>query len=417
QTSNTVAIGMDSRSSGAMLRHAIIATLMAAGITPLDLGIVPTPTVLFTVRQEKLAGGLIITASHNPVQWNGLKFVSPEGRFLNQTEWDQVEKNCHKKQFTFAKHNGLGQYRSVGNPGDNHVKACLSLIDTEKIKKQNFKVALDPVNGAGCVLAKSLLNSLGCEVIAIYDDPSREFQRGAEPIPENLGDLKDLVIKNNCHIGFALDPDADRLALVSDEGVAIGEEYTLALSVKAYLSQNKSDIACNISTSRMIDDIAGEFGVRVHRSAVGEINVVEAMTKYGCHIGGEGNGGVIIPGVNSGRDSLVAITMILKALADSGKSLSQLTQEISRYHFIKDKMTVGDISIQDLYTKIKTTYANESISDIDGIKIDFENAWVQVRESNTEPIIRIFAEAKSLSEAKDKVDEFKKLCQSVVDSL
>ncbi|MDH4128629.1 MAG: phosphoglucosamine mutase [Spirochaetota bacterium] len=418
-TNKAVAIGMDTRVSGEMVKHTIISSLIATGNTVLDLGIVPTPSTILAVREKNLAGGIVITASHNPMEWNGLKFISPEGRFLDSHEWNQVFNIYNNKSFNYKHFNEIGTLCSTNDANDMHINKVLNLIDTDKIKHKKLKVAYDPVNGAGSIIIQSLLERLGCDIYSINTDTKRGFCRSPEPLAENIKDLEKLVLENNCDIGFALDPDADRLAIVSDKAKAIGEEYTLVLALDQYLKLKKSDIVVNISTSRMIDDIAKKYAVNVMRTPVGEINVVKKMMDNNCDIGGEGNGGVIIPEINRCRDSLVAIVMVLKAITDENVKISEYIKRFNEYYFYKSKMEIGSIDPNIIYSRLKAHISKQinikhSISLIDGMKIDYDDYWIQIRESNTEPIIRIFVEAKSEQLAKSKVDEFKNLCYSMM---
>ncbi len=410
-----VALGMDSRLSGDMMSQLIISTLRACGIHVLELGLIPTPTVLFIVREQGLAGGLIVTASHNPKEWNGLKFVSPGGTFLRQDEWDEVYHVYTTKEFKYASYKHLGQVQLYHEAANEHIRKVLSFIPIEKIKEKRFKVAYDPCNGAGSHITRLLLERLGCEVFSIYADPNKEFERSPEPIPSNIKKLEEYVIEKGCDIGFAIDPDADRVAIVSEKGQAIGEEYTLAIAVEHYLKafNAHTSLAVNISTSRMIDDLAGKHNVKLHRTAVGEINVVDVMLKEHCEIGGEGNGGVIIPEINSGRDSLVAMTMALSALADEDRPLSAMIQKFKAYHFLKDKVETGKLDTKAIYNAMMDKYKDHSISTLDGVKVDLDQYWLQIRESNTEPIIRIFVEAESEGLAKAKIDEFKEWIRNI----
>lgn len=420
QPNSNIAVGMDTRSSNEMLKNIIISGLTATGHPVLDLGIVPTPTVLSAVRKKKWGGGIIITASHNSKEWNGLKFVSSEGIFVTSEEWNDIYKIYINKQYYYKPFNHLGKtilYHKEAQ--EEHILSVLKLADLEKIRSRKFKVSFDPVNGAGCEITKSLLERLGCDIYSIHDDPTKEFSRSPEPLPDNIKDLEKLVLENSCDIGFAQDPDADRLAIVSEKGVAIGEEYTLAFAVDQYLKTVKTDVVVNISTSRMIDDLASKYDVRVIKTAVGEVNVVKAILDNQCKIGGEGNGGVIIPDINCGRDSLVGIVTVLNALAENYSTVTQLTERIPKYYFVKDKVEIGNLKPELIYERmIKDSKQENSdkppvVSRLDGVKVDYPDYWIQVRESNTEPIIRIFVEAKSEQLAREKAFEFKKLCQSI----
>lgn len=402
-----IIIANDSRPSYKQFEPLIIESLNECGYHVINLGIAPTPTVLFTVRDLAASGGLILSASHNPIEWNGLKFVNNLGEFINQDQWLQLKKNFDDK----VKNINTGKKADFEYRPDlleNHINKALSLCDIDKMKKAKFKVAFDACNGAGSVITEKLLNKLDCDIVSIYNQAENEgFGRKPEPLTENLKDLEKLVLENNCDIGFALDPDADRLAIVSEKGKAIGEEFTLAIALDQYLSKEKSDVAVNISTSRMVDDIAKKHNVKVHRSKVGEINVLDRMKANSCKIGGEGNGGVIIPEINSARDSQVSIVMALNAMLEKNKTVSELVSDIPNYAFIKDKVEVEGIDLDSFYKALLEKYSSAKINDIDGKRIDLEDMWFQIRESNTEPIIRIFAEGPSEKECRNFIDDLK----------
>lgn len=408
-----IIIGRDSRASGSMIKEELFSALFACGKNNiLDIGIAPTPTVLHAVRHNKCAGGIIITASHNPKQWNGLKWVSSEGKYYYTDEWNQFMEIYNKNDFQYQPSGILGFATPFEKAKEDHIKDVLKIAKKDAIRSRKFKVALDSGNGAGGPITKALLEKLNCEVVDIYTEPDGNFQRGLEPLAHNLKDLEKLVQENGCDVGFAQDPDADRLAIVSEKGIAIGEEYTLALSVNEYLKTTKSDVTINSSTSRMIDDIAKQHQVKVIRTFVGESHVVNCMLSNNSKIGGEGNGGVIIPEINTCRDSLVGIVMILNALVDNNCTVTELTEAIPKYSLLKDRIKNEGYDLTNIYKKIEEKYSNYPISNMDGLKIDFEESWVQIRESNTEPIIRIFAEAKSEQLAKEKIDEFKEIIVS-----
>ncbi|MCP4132498.1 MAG: phosphoglucosamine mutase [bacterium] len=397
----SVVLGRDSRPTGETISDAVKSILALSGCDVIDVGIVPTPTVEIMVRELNAAGGIIISASHNPIEWNAFKLVTKNGTFLNSRE---IEKffAMMEEDFKYMKWNKVGSVETNNSAGEIHIKKVLSVIDTKSIQKEKFKVALDSVNGAGSLIVQELLSRLNCAVVPLYCDPNGIFPRGAEPTPENLADLAGCVKKNKVDIGFALDPDADRLAIVDEQGKPIGEEGTLALVTEHLLSKEKGRVVINLSTSKMIDDIAARYGVPVKRTKVGEINVTEEMIKRGARIGGEGNGGVISPEINMGRDSLAGVGYILQMMAERGKKLSELVSELPVYVMKKGKVKFNRETFDDsTIDRIKETYKNEKLSEIDGLRIDFvkdkdfAGGWVHLRPSNTEPIFRIMTEAET----------------------
>ena len=401
-------MGRDTRKSGEALKRAVIAGLYSAGCKVIDLRICPTPTLGLAVKGLKASGGIMITASHNPAEWNGLKFFNSKGIFLNEKE--------SGKFYSFAEKGACCSGRN--KPGvicadeswiEKHQQKIfnLSLIDINKIKKKNFKVVLDCNNGAGSKIAPELLKRLGCQVIELNCNLTGEFVHKPEPVPENLTLLSKKVKQTKADLGFALDPDADRLAIVSEKGVPLGEEYTLALCMEFVLSKKLSDVVINNSTSMVIDYIAEKYGVKVFRTKVGEIYVSTLLKKVKGVIGGEGNGGVILPESHYGRDAQVAIALVLQYLAENGKKISQLKQNLPQYHFVKDKMKLSAVFEKRLQIYLKR-FSRAKINHTDGVKIEFENSWINIRKSNTEPIIRVMAEAATLKEAKNLVVEAKK---------
>jgi len=403
-TGCSVVIGRDTRQSGTWAEKIIAEELLKLNIQPILLGIVPTPTVELAVTHHHANGGIIITASHNPIEWNGLKFLGAEGVFLNADELEIV------KQFILENKSELPLEQHVTilqdpNANGRHVEEVISTlpIEIENIRAKKLKVVLDPVNGAGAVAVPLLLEKLGCEIVTVHGEPTGIFGHTPEPRPENLTDLSNKVKAVGAVIGFAVDPDADRLALIDENSVAISEEYTLAIAVLSAMRKfssseftYKKNIVVNLSTSRMIDDVAKLFNAEVIRSAVGEINVVKAMRENNAYIGGEGNGGVIFPACHEGRDSLVGIALILDLLAKDEKGLSEIVAGLPKYHMVKEKYPVPpNFNYQDLKSNLVTLLPNATCSDLDGIRIDTAEGWTQVRASNTEPIVRIITEAKT----------------------
>jgi phosphomannomutase len=398
-----VIVGRDSRVSGPVIADAVFSGLGKAGVGAVDLGIVPTPTVEMAVIAREAAGGIIITASHNPGQWNGLKFLGSDGVFLDAEEGAEF----------------LAAYEATGDLADipvtgfhdawntsiaHHVDAVLDLdlIDRYLIASRGFTVCLDAVNGGGGPACMALLDHLGCTVRGINLDPTGVFTHNPEPVPSNLGDLCAHVSDTGADIGFAVDPDADRLSLVDEHGTAIGEEYTLAIVADYLMERGVQTGACNLSTSRMIDDAAARHGATVHRSAVGEINVVKLMRAVDAGIGGEGNGGIILPALHHGRDSLVGIALILQIMAECNASLSELAARFPRYTLLKDRTPCGGDA--DWREGVRGLFPDDERDERDGVKVIFPDAWVHVRESNTEPIVRIMAEAPTDERAHELVE-------------
>jgi phosphomannomutase len=402
-----VVLGRDSRASGEMCRLAVLSGLMATGCEVIDIGICSTPTAQIAVEGLGASGGMVITASHNPIQWNALKFIGPHGTFLGQREAEKLFDLVGKDKIAYQSWSGLGKAKSDQSWSQKHIQRILRLkyIDARRIKKRKLKVVLDCCNGAGGVVSPGLLRALGCQVIELYCNPDGNFAHNPEPRPENLASLCRAVNKNKADIGFANDPDVDRLAIVSDHGIPLGEEATLALATKFILAKKpKSKVVTNVSTSRMIDDIAREFGSRVYRTKVGEAHVVTRLKGVKGVIGGEGNGGVILPELHYGRDALVAMALILRYLTASNQTITDLASQLPRYFMIKKKGELKKDFERNL-ARLKRKYAKEKIVLTDGVRINFEDSWIHVRKSNTEPVFRIIAEAKSKGEAQELVSE------------
>jgi phosphomannomutase len=419
-----VVLGRDSRTSGEMCRVAVLSGLLATGCEVIDLGICPTPTLQIAVEGLVSDGGIIITASHNPIQWNGLKFIGSNGTFLGEREAKKLFDLVKNDKITYQPWSGLGKVKSDHSWIQKHIQKILKLkyIDVKKIKRKKMKVVLDCCNGAGGTASPGLLRTLGCQVIELNCNPDGNFAHNPEPLPENLVSLCRAVKKNKADVGFANDPDVDRLAMVSDLGIPLGEEATLALATKFILSKKpNSKVVTNISTSRMIDDIAQKHGSKVYRTKVGEAHVVRELRAVKGIIGGEGNGGVILPELHYGRDALVGMALILEYLAESEKPIFDLAADLPKYFMIKKKGRLTKYFERNL-AKLKRKYmksrkkfgipngfSGEKINLIDGVRIDFEDSWIHIRKSNTEPIFRIIAEAKSEKKAKELVAESLKI--------
>jgi len=395
----TVVIGRDTRPTGDAVTRGIESALSLCGCDVINIGIVPTPTVEIMVRELKAAGGIIVTASHNPVEWNAFKLLNSNGTFLNSKQMNRIFEYM-EEDFKYPAWNKIGCITCNDDGAEVHINRVLKAVDTSKIKRKKFKVVLDSVNGAGSVITQQLLSIFGCKTVPLYCDINSGFPRGTEPVPSNLKDLSKAVMDAGADIGFAQDPDADRLAIVNEKGEPIGEEYTLALVAEHLLSKKKGRVVVNLSTTKAIEDIAVKYGVPFKRTKVGEINVVEEMMKKGARIGGEGNGGVISPEINPGRDSLAGIGYILEMMTERKKSVSELVAELPAYVMKKGKVKFDADSYDgSTLEKIKKEFSSEKISEIDGLRIDFIKTepflggWVHLRPSNTEPVFRIIAEA------------------------
>lgn len=408
-----VVVGRDSRTSGEMLEHIVAAGLMAVGCDVVLIGIVPTPTVQIMVETIKAKGGIAITASHNPREWNAMKFISHRGTFLSARDWEAFKPIVELSHRRFAPWDRIGKSERDPTAVEKHLARIFNVpyVDKERVRKRSFKVALDCVHGAGGNAVPRLLEELGCEIVPIGCEPDGLFPRNPEPLPENLSELCQSVKENHSDIGLACDPDADRLAMVDEEGRAIGEEYSLALSAQYVLSKKKGKVVTNLSTSRMMDDVAKEAGVSIVRTPVGEANVVEGIVKERAIIGGEGNGGVILPEVHLGRDSLVGMSLVLSAMAETGKKPSQLEDGLPRYHMIKEK--VKGRAGAEAFQALKKRFKNYTSDERDGLKLCWEDAWLHVRGSGTEPAIRVIAEARDAERARALVDEAKNLLRAV----
>lgn len=406
-----VFLGRDSRPSGEDLLNAFTEELIRLGRDVIICGIVPTPTVQFMVEKSEAAGGAIITASHNPIEWNGLKFVRSDGTFFNYKDCEDLFE-CVDRDDALESASEPGLFFPDQNSILKHSIHTieLSCIDLNAIRNRKFKVVIDAVNGAGSEALPLLLAHLGCEVISIHCEGNGEFKRGPEPLPENLGDLRKTVIKNEAHVGFAVDPDADRLAVVNEKGQALGEEYTLVLAAEGYIKnkQSKETFVTNLSTSLALDKMAELNNCTVERSAVGEINVVQKMIEVGSELGGEGNGGVILKEAHLGRDSLVGSAMVLNRMAQDNIPLSKIHAALPQFYIVKDKINLDAIEKDAVLEKAKSVFTDAEVNTIDGVKFTWEDSWIHLRSSNTEPIMRIYAEGSSIRIAQGLVDKIKK---------
>jgi phosphomannomutase len=394
-----VVLSRDSRPSGSMLRHAVIAGLASCGCAIHDLGVVPTPTCGLAVRKLEAAGAIQVTASHNPAPWNGMKLFGADGAVLSAAKGKEIKHLFDTSSFALVAHDKLGDLRECHKAEDWHRERVLQLVDVTRIRARDFRVLLDANGGAGGPLGKALLDSLQARPILQGGHPDGDFAHPPEPLAENLTTILPLVAQHQANVGFVLDPDADRLAIIDEQGRYIGEELTLALAVLCRLRQQRGPIVINMSSSRVTEDLAKQFGVVCHRSAVGEANVVEMMRETGALLGGEGNGGVIDPRVGWVRDPFIGMGLVLQLLADTGKTLSQLVAELPSYTIVKDKYTVPRELLPKLNATLEARWPEAKPNRVDGLRLDWPDRWVHVRPSNTEPIVRVIAEAPKASDA------------------
>lgn len=396
KTKLKVVVGRDARISGPMVQNLVIGTLMGCGVDVVNLELATTPTVEVAVTMENADGGIILTASHNPKQWNALKLLNGKGEFLSDADGKRILAIADSDAYLFAEVDDLGSVTSSNEYDQKHIDAVLALpcVDVAAIRKASFKVVVDAVNSVGGVVIPALLEQLGVEVVKLYCEPNGRFPHNPEPLPEHLTEIASLVVKEKAHMGIVVDPDVDRLAFVCEDGSMFGEEYTLVAVSDYLLSQKKGNVVSNLSSSRALKDIAIKHGVEYFASAVGEVNVVAKMKEVGAVIGGEGNGGVIYPEIHYGRDALVGVAIFLTHLAKSGLSCKAMRASYPNYFISKNKIELTPaIDVDAVLEKVKAKYSQHQINSIDGVRIDIENRWVHLRKSNTEPIIRIYSEA------------------------
>ena len=398
-----VVVGRDARISGEMVQNLVQYTLVGLGIDVVDIGLSTTPTVEVAVTMEQADGGIILTASHNPKQWNALKLLNSKGEFLNAQEGEEILRIAAANEFTFAEVDALGHITHNDTYIQRHIDAVLSLLPLatlEAIRKRKFKVAVDAVNSTGGIAIPLLLERLGAEVVPLYCEPNGQFPHNPEPLKEHLSDICAKVVEVKADLGVVVDPDVDRLALITEEGEMFGEEYTLVACADYYLSKKKGNVVSNLSSSRALRDIAEKHGVEYATAAVGEVNVVTKMKEVNAVIGGEGNGGVIFPELHYGRDALVGVVLFLSLLVEKGITVSALRRSYPAYFMSKNKIQLtSGLNPDKVLHAMQEKYAHEQITTIDGLKIDFPFSWVHLRKSNTEPIIRIYTEAKTQAEA------------------
>ncbi|MHB9130523.1 MAG: phosphoglucosamine mutase [Armatimonadota bacterium] len=400
-----VIVGTDSRPSREMVKQAVIAGLLSTGCTPIDVGIVPVPALQLHVREVGAFGGICVTASHNPIEWNALKFFASDGIILRPDQAAELVDLYHQGTYTRVTAREIREVRFDDTTIRRHREAVLRTVDVDAIRRRKLKVAVDCCNGAASKATPEFLHELGCEVIEYATDPYQPFPHNPEPIPENITEICRVVRESGADIGFVQDADADRLALVNEYGEPLGEECTLALAVRHVLRRTPGPVVVNVSTSRMIDDVAQQVGCPVYRAKVGEVNVVEGMIARGATIGGEGNGGVIVPAINPCRDSFVGMALLLEALAQEGGSIGEMRNRIPSYTIVKEKITVPAREIAPALRVLQDMYQEGSVDLMDGLKISWPDRWVQARGSNTEPIIRVTAEAPSDAAAHALVQE------------
>ncbi|MCP9199863.1 phosphoglucosamine mutase [Gramella sp. GC03-9] len=397
-----VVVGRDARISGRMIQELTMNTLTGLGIDVIDLGLSTTPTVEVAVPMEKADGGIILTASHNPKQWNALKLLNSKGEFLDGEAGSRILEIAEKENFSFAEVDDLGSIESIEDYIDKHIDEVLKLklVDAEKVSKAALKVAVDGVNSTGGIAIPALLKKMGVEVIELYCDPNGHFPHNPEPLKEHLQDICELVKKEKADFGIVVDPDVDRLAFIDENGEMFGEEYTLVACADYVLSKTPGNTVSNLSSSRALRDVTTKHNGEYFASAVGEVNVVKMMKEKNAVIGGEGNGGIIYPESHYGRDSLVGTALFLTYLAENGKKVSQLRKEYPSYYMSKNKIELTpDLDVDGILKAVEERHSKAEISTVDGVKIDFPENWVHLRKSNTEPIIRIYTEAKSQKEA------------------
>ena len=402
--SNVVVVGRDSRVSGQLFHRVVLSALESVGCTVIDIGLTTTPTCQLAVEHHHAAGGLMISASHNPIQWNALKFIGPTGLFLENAEGVEM-RALVERGIPRASWDRLGHVERDDRAAERHIARVLAIpyLDVDGIRRRKYKVALDCVRGAGAVIMPQLLDRLGCTVTAINLETDGRFPRPPEPVPENLGDLERLVLQAGAAVGFAVDPDVDRLALVSDAGRAIGEDFTLALAARLVLRHRRGPLVTNLSTSRIMEDVAGLAGVAVIRAPVGEVNVAVRMRDERAPIGGEGNGGVILAEMHLGRDAPVGAALVLQLLHEENRPLTQIVSELPRYVIVKDKLDRPDASLDTVYQTLRTAFPGAAADVQDGLRLSWPDRWLHVRPSGTEPIVRVIAEAPTSQDAQELV--------------
>jgi len=413
----TVVIGRDARISGQMIQNFVQNSLISLGINVIDLDLSTTPTVELMVKEHDAEGGIIITASHNPTEWNALKLLDENGEFLNSDEGEKIIKISESKNFIFSNVHELGKVIKSYDSMKKHIDSVLdlSLVDVEKIKAKKIKVVVDAVNSTGGIIVPDFLKELNIEVIKLYCEPNGDFPHNPEPLKKNLTELSKMVVECNADLGIAVDPDVDRLVFVCEDGELFGEENTLVACADYVLSKTPGSTVSNLSSSRALNDISNKHNQSHFYSAVGEVNVVDKMKECNAIIGGEGNGGVIYPESHYGRDSIVGIGLFLSLYVERGLVASKLLETYPKYFMIKEKINLSaSLNVDNILNQIAEKYKNEKIDLVDGVRIDFKDSWVQLRKSNTEPIIRIYSEAKSVENAIELIKEIEILIKNII---
>lgn len=416
---NVIVVGRDGRLSGEMVSKLVVGTLMSMGFDVINIGLASTPTTELAVTGEKAAGGIIITASHNPVQWNALKLLNGNGEFLTDREGKEVIRIADENDYEFASVTELGHEYHVDTWNRNHIAQVLALplVDVDAIRKANFKVALDAINSVGGIVMPQLLHALGVkDIVELNCDCTGKFAHTPEPIPENLTDISAVVKESGADVGFVVDPDVDRLAIVMENGEMFIEENTLIAISDYVLEHTPGSTVSNLSSSRGLRDVTRRHGCEYTAAAVGEVNVVTKMKETGAIIGGEGNGGVIYPAIHYGRDALVGVALFLTMMAKSGKKVTEIKAALPQYAIAKNKIQLTpELDVDAILEEVNVRFKDEEITDIDGVKIDFPDSWVHLRKSNTEPIIRIYSEASTMERADALADEIKKIIKEITE--
>ena len=415
--SNKIVVGRDARISGEMVKNVVCGTLMGMGFDVVNIGLASTPTTELAVTMAGACGGIILTASHNPKQWNALKLLNEHGEFLNAAEGEEVLRIAEAEAFEYADIDHIGSYIEDNTYNEKHIESVLALklVDVEAIRRSNFRVAIDCVNSVGGIILPELLHRLGVQhVEKLYCEPTGNFQHNPEPLEKNLGDIMNLMKGGKADVAFVVDPDVDRLAMICEDGTMYGEEYTLVTVADYVLKHTPGNTVSNLSSTRALRDVTRKYGMQYNAAAVGEVNVVTKMKETNAVIGGEGNGGVIYPESHYGRDALVGIALFLSHLAHEGKKVSELRASYPNYYIAKNRIDLTpQTDVDAILAKVKGLYKAEEINDIDGVKIDFPDKWVHLRKSNTEPIIRVYSEAATMEAA----DELGKQIMDIVYSL
>lgn len=415
--SNKIVVGRDARISGEMVKNVVCGTLMGMGFDVVNIGLASTPTTELAVTMAGACGGIILTASHNPKQWNALKLLNEHGEFLNAAEGEEVLRIAEAEAFEYADIDHIGSYIEDNTYNEKHIESVLALklVDVEAIRRANFRVAIDCVNSVGGIILPELLHRLGVQhVEKLYCEPTGNFQHNPEPLEKNLGDIMNLMKGGKADVAFVVDPDVDRLAMICEDGTMYGEEYTLVTVADYVLKHTPGNTVSNLSSTRALRDVTRKYGMQYNAAAVGEVNVVTKMKETNAVIGGEGNGGVIYPESHYGRDALVGIALFLSHLAHEGKKVSELRASYPNYYIAKNRIDLTpQTDVDVILAKVKDLYKAEEINDIDGVKIDFPDKWVHLRKSNTEPIIRVYSEAATMEAA----DELGKQIMDIVYSL